>query len=771
MIRQTAGLVIFIVISLIFLNKAVAQKGEFLPSSFEVVWTSQSFDSFDNMPLSGCKGAGANVWMQNETLWLYLAHNGAYSEDETLLKLGAVKIRPVGIPLGKIKDFKQILDLQKAQITISFTAQDETNLNLNLRYVGENLTITAKTSKPVSFDVSYGNWRTAKSEAFSINKNGISFLHRNQNSNFTLKQAANQNIPENSLDNAVKDRISGGFITARGGLNFVAAGDQTWQKWSGKAFVARTKNSTNHLMVIATGAAKNLQVANLEKHAVELCDEINLNTALEKENKRWKAFWQRSYIKINSDAGANDSAFQIGHNYQLFRYMLACNSEGEFPLKFNGGIFTVEAYGNKKYPHNNEGMSAIKDADPDYRRWGNMFMAQNQRWLGWPAVAGGDDDLMNVSRKFYRDRYTAAKQRAKNLGAEGACFVEPLSLAGLCCVAPNKLGTCNAPHLKYHFVMGLENAWQALCMNSNTNVDIRPDIPWMVDVVRFYDSFYQNKNREKSGKPLNDKEKLVIYPCNGLELTGNATNPVETVAALKAVINGLIKSKDLSIADKSYLTNLQKRIPELPVTTKNGVSILNLADTWEALYNGWELPELYSAWPYRLIGITKPGTAQIGIDTWNSLTPRGDGDPGKLLCKYDYSWMPTLADMAALGLTGEAGKRAIAKLSYQAKASPDLRFTAYFGPGHDWMPDHNWGGSGMVGLQEMLMASDPFGDGKIYLLPAWPKEWNVDFKLYAPKQTIVEASVRQGKVVSLKVTPGERRKDIVINTGFKISDN
>lgn len=771
MIRHSAGVMIGIVLSLVFLSKTMAQKGDFLPSSYEVVWSSQSFDSFDNMPLSGSKGAGSNVWMQDGTLWIYLAHNGAYSEDETLLKLGAVKIRPVGITLEKIKNFKQILDIQKAQVTISFTTQNETNIHLKLRYVGEILTITTKTSQPVSFDVGYGNWRTTKSEEFRVTKNGLIFRHRNLNSDYTLKQAANQSIPENTLAEVVKDRISGGFITARGGLNFVEAGVQTWQKWKGRVFAAITKKDTSQLFVIATGAEKNLSFAKLENEAVDLCDFVKLNNACNKENERWKVFWKRSFIKINRDAGVNDSGFQIGHNYQLFRYMLACNKDGEFPLKFNGGIFTVEAYGDKKYPLNNEGMSAIKDTDPDFRRWGNMFMAQNQRWLGWPTVACGDDDLMNVSRRFYRDRYATANQRAKNLGAEGACFVEPLSLAGLCCVAPNKLSTCNAPHLKYHFVMGLENAWQALCMNSNTNIDIRSDIPWMVDVVRFYDSFYQNKNREKSGNPLNDKDKLVIYPCNGLELTGNATNPVETVAALKAVVNGLINYKGLAKADQSYLSNLQKRLPELPVTTQNGVSILNLADTWEALYNGWELPELYTAWPYRLIGITKPGTVQIGIDTWNSLIPRGDGDPNKLLCKYDYSWMPTLVDMAALGLTDEAKKRAIAKLSYQAKASPDLRFPAFFGPGHDWMPDHNWGGSGMVGLQEMLMASDPFGDGKIFLLPAWPKEWDVDFRLYAPKRTIVEASVCQGRVVSLKVTPDERRKDIVMNTVFKISDN
>jgi hypothetical protein len=82
------------------------------------------------------------------------------------------------------------------------------------------------------------------------------------------------------------------------------------------------------------------------------------------------------------------------------------------------------------------------------------------------------------------------------------------------------------------------------------------------------------------------------------------------------------------------------------------------------------------------------------------------------------------------------------------------------------VPDHNWGGSGMVGLQEMLMAADPYGDGKIHLLPAWPKDWDVRFKLHAPQQTTVEASVKHGKVVDLKVTPESRRKDVVVNPVF-----
>jgi hypothetical protein len=59
-------------------------------------------------------------------------------------------------------------------------------------------------------------------------------------------------------------------------------------------------------------------------------------------------------------------------------------------------------------------------------------------------------------------------------------------------------------------------------------------------------------------------------------------------------------------------------------------------------------------------------------------------------------------------------------------------------------------------------------DGKIYLLPTWPVKWDVDFKLHAPQHTIIELSVKNGKVLSLKVTPESRRKVIVMNPFFKL---
>jgi hypothetical protein len=50
---------------------------------------------------------------------------------------------------------------------------------------------------------------------------------------------------------------------------------------------------------------------------------------------------------------------------------------------------------------------------------------------------------------------------------------------------------------------------------------------------------------------------------------------------------------------------------------------------------------------------------------------------------------------------------------------------------------------------------------KIYLLPAWPADWDVSFKLHAPYRTVIECVVRDGILQELQVTPAERRRDVV----------
>ncbi len=73
----------------------------------------------------------------------------------------------------------------------------------------------------------------------------------------------------------------------------------------------------------------------------------------------------------------------------------------------------------------------------------------------------------------------------------------------------------------------------------------------------------------------------------------------------------------------------------------------------------------------------------------------------------------------------------------------DKKFPAFWGPGHDWTPDHNWGGSGMIGLQEMLLQVN--GDG-YEVLPCWDRNIDVHFRLFLPAGKVVECRLEDGEV-------------------------
>ena len=86
------------------------------------------------------------------------------------------------------------------------------------------------------------------------------------------------------------------------------------------------------------------------------------------------------------------------------------------------------------------------------------------------------------------------------------------------------------------------------------------------------------------------------------------------------------------------------------------------------------------------------------------------------------------------------------------------RFPAFWGPGMDWVPDFNHGGSGMITLQEMLIQTF---DKEILLFPAWSKDQDVKFKLHAPYNTVIECELKDGKIKNFNITPKERIEDVI----------
>lgn len=71
----------------------------------------------------------------------------------------------------------------------------------------------------------------------------------------------------------------------------------------------------------------------------------------------------------------------------------------------------------------------------------------------------------------------------------------------------------------------------------------------------------------------------------------------------------------------------------------------------------------------------------------------------------------------------------------------------------------------MIGLQEMLLQTYGNESRTIRILPAWPADWDADFKLRAPFNTTIEGTVRSGSLMNLVVTPEDRMGDVIIGAG------
>ena len=81
-----------------------------------LVWESQSLNSSESMPCGG-GDIGLNVWVESGDILFYFARSGTFDENNSMPKLGRVRIRCSPNPFdGKV--FRQELNLETGSITI-----------------------------------------------------------------------------------------------------------------------------------------------------------------------------------------------------------------------------------------------------------------------------------------------------------------------------------------------------------------------------------------------------------------------------------------------------------------------------------------------------------------------------------------------------------------------------------------------------------------------------------------------------------------------------
>ncbi len=738
--------------------------------NYNQIWTTQSNNSSESMPLGG-GDIGLNVWVEKGDLYFYFSRSGTFDEHNTLLKLGRVKVTLTPNPFTDNEGFHQELVLKDGYISIT---QKDTKIKLWVDVFKPIIHLDLESENPLKMNASYESWRyknrdskgkanNANSykwapqgeiitfkDSISFENNGVQFYHRNREQtvfDVAVKQQKMESVKDQMM-NPIVDLTFGGFMK---GDNLKPIGNYNgkYQDTDFRGFsLSSIKPSKKQSVEIYLNTSQfDYTTWNNGLQSLIALNKSNAKQAEKSTMKWWNEFWDRSFIYTQeSNSTAKDSVYQIGQNYQMFRYMLGCNAYGKYPTKFNGGLFTVDPV------FTNPDLNFT----PDFRNWGGGTMtAQNQRLVYFPMVKSGDFDMMKSQLDYYLSLQKNAELRSKVYWKHGgASFTEQLENFGL----PNpaeyewKRPIDYDPGMEYN--AWLEYEWDTvfefcqmmLQQQEYTGEDIQKYNQFIISCLRFFDEHYQYLAKQRGRKALDGNGHLILFPGSGAETYKMANNANSTISALKVITEQLLllSEKDLSKEDLAYLKGLQTRIPPLNFRDFNGNKTLAPAKSWERI-NNTEVPQLYPVYPWGIYGIGKPDL-ETALNTWKY-------DTDAIKFRSHIGWKQDNIFSACLGLTNEAAKYNLLKM-----ANSDRRFPAFWGPGFDWVPDHNWGGSGMIGMQEMLLQE---ANGKIYLFPAWPKDWDVHFKLHATKNTTVEVELVNGKLKVLKVIPEERKKDII----------
>jgi hypothetical protein len=438
----------------------------------------------------------------------------------------------------------------------------------------------------------------------------------------------------------------------------------------------------------------------------------------------------------------------VSCDYNRQRFVTACQGRGEFPIKFNGGTFTVEP----RFAKHELAFNA------DWRQWGDCFWYQNTRHMYHPLLASGDTELMAPFFALYSRARTLAESRAKSwYGAEGCYFPETMTVFGTYAngdygwdrrgSAPGEV-KCPWWHTAWNqgpeLVALMLDRWEWTGDEAFARQEL---VPMAESVLRWFDSRFK-----KDAHGL-----IVLDPCQVIETYWHGVvDDLPCVAGLRDITTRLTALPEgfASAEQRAFFARMRQACPPVPTEERTvaGKPARSLApaEKYQDKTSNCENPELYAVWPFRLYGVGKPDL-ELALTAYATRRNHLDNGWG-----YDGN------AAALLGLRDEAARILLGKCR---NSHPAYRFPATWGPNFDWLPDQNHGGNLMETAQLMLLQS---AGGRILLLPAWPTAWNVDFRLHAPGRTVVEGAVEHGRLVRLAVTPAARRADVVVCAPFTL---
>lgn len=711
-------------------------------NDYNVTWHTPSVTgSLESMPL-GNGDITANVWVENGgDLMLYIGKSDTWSEATRLLKIGRVRISLSPNPFTEPTGFTQTLSLADGTIHITAGGRDNrTNIKIWIDANAPIVNIETSSSRKTEVSYTSENMRpeavtftgggghplassfrglmdspvppAESADIFVPSPDRVEWYHRNASS-FYPTILERQNVGEliGKYPDPYINRTFGASIIGDG---MTAANDSTLTTSSPR------KKTAVRIAVLTLQCDDLAQWQSSLDRLIADAGKRPVKKAYREHCDWWHNFWGRSWIFLSGD----DDARTITEAYLLQRYMMACQSRGAYPVKFNGGTLTFDYDGK----------------NGDYRNWGPGYWYQNCRLYYWPLSASGDFDM----KMPWFDMYMSILPMQQDVtriyyGHDGAFFPETLNIFGLYIQDDwgwNNTGKASQTRwIRYHYEGALEMLAEMLDYYDHTRDEVFARdyiVPFATQVIRFFDRHWPTINNQYR-----------FIPANALEQYWDCLNPTDYIAGLTHDITRLRNLPDGLVPDelKSEWELILTRLPPI-ARTPDGKRLLPAEEF--GVDRNFENPQCYTIFPFRLFG---PGRQDpdVALNTFDART-----------FKESNCWSQCGIQAAILGLD----ERMPAMLMRNATArDPQVRFPSFWKPGSDYVPDLDNGGVLALTLQYMLI--DNLGDS-IILLQAMPRHWSVDFKLYAHDRTSVRVRSDGKRVTNLDVWPESRRKDVIV---------
>jgi len=752
---------------LIFISNLNAQNLKKYNLSFD----SPAADSWGSM-VCGNGDVSANVWIDNDgILQFYIGKTDARDNISKLLKITQVSLECFPAIFKDANVYHQEFDLATASFRVKTS---KGNLLFWVDANSPQIFIEIDSQTPITSTVTTHVWRRnayensasgfpfkTVVEADSLvkaRKNDILLYHHNLQTNLFDHTIDLFQLSKNEVKNPLKNRVFGIHLF---GQNLIATSDSTLvsTKPSNKI---RIRTTVLTQKATSTAAWQKSVLAISEKNAT-----VSSRLFFTKHQDFWKKFWNRSYIQITSkNAKESDTLYHINRAYLYNRYVMYLAAKGDAPLQFNGSTWLVDTKNDTIVMHKSR---KIIGQNADFRVWDELILWQNMRLPYWTYMQAGDKEAMNSLLDFYTDTvYPRMKDfTQKILGKKGVVFTESTMLWGT--VDPAIYGWDrkgrqpeyfeNMWH-QYHYICGLELVNMLLDYYEYTENEgylKNKILPIAKDLLAFYQDNYQ----------IDENGKMKIFPARTIETFLESTNPTPDIAGLKFVLDRLskisIKLNDEAL--QNQCKTLLAIVPEIPIRKEKDGNIILPAEKVGRQINV-EQPDLYAVYPFRLYTLATPllKTGQYTFEHPTVFPTNQDQTymmphikiKNSVAYRDIFSWHQTGVQAAYLGLTDYAKETLVRSALSNDKR---FRFPSFYGPNYDYVPDGDHIAMINATLQSMVLQSE---NGKIFVLPAWPKNWDLSFKLHGFKNTVVEGQFSNGKMLKIKTSPKKKNIRVLV---------